>query len=511
MMIPKNGTVRLIKSGKSGDFDAVVIESYTDYLVNGVDSSNEIIYLNNGGQIDLSKYDYRIISSSVANQTVEDIKADNIISVLYNSDNTEVTIYNSSVRQSGTVSSVSADGSQYTVMIGNEGYTAVNGLSITVTAGDNAELFMDYMGKIAYARQSKTDGYKRAYLIKASINGDIEDSLYVKLFTQDAAVEKIKLADSVKINDKGYKGNIKKAEQLLQSLSEKIIKYDVNETGEITKIFTYTDDSKYISKLFEGTAIYTEKQRSFNGKITVMSDTKVFVIPPDVEEEKYKIKTLSTFANDSYYSDLKIYSTTDGIWGDVIIYGTDSAGTERKGAVITSVSECMGNNDETTYQVEILWKGSKRTYMLDEAETLAGCKKGDVVKLALNNDGEISNLLRIYDCENDTMVVSNPYEPQSGAGYRSQNRMYMGYAYIKSDGLLRFGKNVPTNENLKTEDLENALLSAFDFYVIDRNGKNIARIGSEADIIDFQHGGANASRIIVSTNWYDPEEIFIIK
>ena len=83
---------------------------------------------------------------------------------------------------------------------------------------------------------------------------------------------------------------------------------------------------------------------------------------------------------------------------------------------------------------------------------------------------------------------------------------------MKKDGLLKFGKNIPTKDNLKTEDLENALLSAFDFYVIDRgSSKNIAHIGSADDIIDFDHGGANASKIIVSTNWYDPEEIFIIK
>ena len=514
MMIPENGSVRLIKSGGNGKFDAVIIESYTDYIVSSADSSNKIIYLLNGGKIDLTNCEYKIISAQGVNQEIEDIKSENIISVLYSADKANVTIYNSSVRQTAKVSSVSKDGNILRVTADGTEYTSINGFGYAgaISVGESTELFTDYMGKIAYARQPSTDGYKRAYLITAySDEGMEDDTLNVKLFTQDGTIERIKLTDSVKINDVSYKRQLPEARQNLQSLSEKIVKYSVNEKGEITRLFTYTDDSKYIKKLFEGTAVYTEKQRGFNGKATVKANTPVFVIPPEVSEEDYKIKTLSTFSNDSYYSDLKIYSTTDGVWGDVIIYGTDSAGTERKAAVITNVSECVNDDNETTYQLEILWKGSKRTYMLNKAETLAGCKKGDVVKLALNNDNEISNLLRIYDSENDTMVVSNPYEPQSGAGYRSSNRMYMGYAYLKKDGLLRFGKNFPTESNFETEDLENALLSGFDFYVIDRNDKNIARVGSEEDIIDFDHSKTDASRIIVSTNWYDPEEIFIIK
>lgn len=514
MMIPENGSVRLIKSGGSGKFDAVIIESYTDYIVSSADSTNKIIYLLNGGKIDLNNCEYKIISVQGVNQEIEDIKSENIISVLYSADKANVTIYNSSVRQTAKVSSVSRDGNVLKVTADGTEYTSINGFEYAgaISVGESAELFTDYMGKIAYARQASTDGYKRAYLIAAYSDDGLEDeTLNVKLFTQDGTIERIKLTDSVKINDVSYKRQLPKARQNLQSLSEKIVKYSVNEKGEITRLFTYTDDSKYIKKLFEGTAVYNEKQRGFNGKATVKANTPVFVIPPEVSEEDYKIKTLSTFSNDSYYSDLKIYSTTDGVWGDVIIYGTDSAGTERKAAVITNVSECVNDDNEITYQLEILWKGGKHTYMLNKAETLAGCKKGDVVKLALNNDNEISNLLRIYDSENDTMVVSNPYEPQSGAGYRSQNRMYMGYAYLKKDGLLKFGKNFPTESNFETEDLENALLSGFDFYVIDRNDKNIARVGSEDDIIDFDHSKTDASRIIVSTNWYDPEEIFIIK
>lgn len=514
MMIPENGSVRLIKSGGSGKFDAVIIESYTDYIVSSADSTNKIIYLLNGGKIDLNNCEYKIISAQGVNQEIEDIKSENIISVLYSADKANVTIYNSSVRQTAKVSSVSRDGNVLKVTADGTEYTSINGFEYAgaISVGESAELFTDYMGKIAYARQPSADGYKRAYLITAYSDEGLEDeTLNVKLFTQDGTIERIKLTDSVKINDVSYKSQLSKARQNLQSLSEKIVKYSVNEKGEITRLFTYTDDSKYIKKLFEGTAVYTEKQRGFNGKATVKANTPVFIIPPEAQEDDYKIKTLSTFSNDSYYSNLKIYSTTDGVWGDVIIYGTDSAGTERKAAVITNVSECVNDDNEITYQLEVLWKGSKHTYMLNKEETLAGCKKGDVVKLALNNDNEISNLLRIYDSENDTMVVSNPYEPQSGAGYRSQNRMYMGYAYLKKDGLLKFGKNFPTESNFETEDLENALLSGFDFYVIDRNDKNIARVGSEDDIIDFDHSKTDASKIIVSTNWYDPEEIFIIK
>lgn len=221
---------------------------------------------------------------------------------------------------------------------------------------------------------------------------------------------------------------------------------------------------------------------------------------------------MSSFSNDSAYSGISVYTNGDNIFGEVIVRAAGTGSVERPSAAIVNINKLVDDDDEIAYDIELLYNGSKRTYRVDREETLGECKKGDVVMVGFDYNGRVSTLTRVYDCENDKMVLANPYEPQSGAGYRSRDRMSMGYVYIKQDGLMRFGIEKPTAENYKTATLENALLEGFRIYIIDRSsGKITVDIGSADDILDYNRSGGLASKVIVRTAWYDPEDIYIIK
>lgn len=516
MMLPKNGKIKLIKSGNSNGYNFVFIEDYKNYIVNGVDAQKNLIYVN-GANIQVDENEDLIFSSSGNRMSVKEIKTDDIISVLYSSDNKKLTIYVSDRVLSGKITAVSREDTRFKIFVDGKEYTACSEFSQydNLVVGNDADIYLDYMDMVVYTKSAYTDEYKYAYLIK-TYGSDVGDDLYyIKTFTQDGEIIKEKLSDKIKINNISYKNNLESAAAVLDGLSEKLIKIKQNSDGDITRIITCTSGAdETVNKLFSGNAIYNTKQRGFGGKVTMAQDAKVFVIPSDDDERDYQIESMSVFSNDTSYN-VSIYTMSDNIYGEVILRDSVSGTVERKSAVITKIDVMYDEDDGMNYELDILWNGSEQTFRLDREETLAGCEQGDIIQFGLNNKNEICNIVRIYDCKNDRMVLTTTgdylYEPQSGAGYRSAHRMYMGYAYVKKDGVLRYGKDIPTMDNLKNADLENALLSGFSIYVIDRdNSRQIAYIGDESAIYDFERSGM-ASKIIVSTNWNDPEEIYIIK
>ena len=186
--------------------------------------------------------------------------------------------------------------------------------------------------------------------------------------------------------------------------------------------------------------------------------------------------------------------------------------TDKTETIYGSVDSVTYRNDDNGFAVITLDHEGKPLTVVGE---LGNVEEGDLVKISVNNKNRIDGFLLVYDKSAKSLCVSNPYEPQTGAGYRSRDRMAMGYAYICKDGLLKFHKDMPTKDTVYTTDTENALLSSFSaIYVIDTNEANVKNsvyLGNENDIVDFLHAGAGCSKVIVSTNWADPEEIIVIK
>lgn len=516
MMIPKNGKITLVKSAKSSGYNAVFIEDYKNYVVNSADSQNDKIYAD-GVTFDIDDEDFKLVSEDKTKRAVSDVKADNIISVYYNADKSKATIYVSDEEFAGTISEIDRNGF-ITVTIDGEDYIAASDFTGEGLLSFNASvtLYLDHKGRIALVKASSKDGYSYAYILKAWIDDEDDgevDVAAIKMFTQDSKIVKAKLAKNAKINGDSYKNNMSGAVMELSSLGAPVIKYKLNGKDEVSNLIVYDSGSeRFIHKLAEGAYIWTTKQRSFGGVVNVKSDAIVFNVPADGDERDYKIGGVSSFSNDSAYGGISVYTNGDNIFGEVIVRAADAGSVERPSAAIVNINKLVDDDDEIAYDIELLYNGSKRTYRVDREETLGECKKGDVVMVGFDYNGRVSTLTRVYDCENDKMVLANPYEPQTGAGYRSRNRMSMGYVYIKQDGLMRFGIEKPTAENYKTATLENALLEGFRIYIIDRSsGKITVDIGSADDILDYNRSGGLASKVIVRTAWYDPEDIYIIK
>jgi len=510
MMIPTMGRVRLIDSGKGNGYSAVLIENYENYVVDSVDVQGEIIYSKNNTPLPLNNVECCILNENGKEISFSDIREWNIVSVLTSSDRNKVVAYVSDNFLEGNVSRIGGNDDS-SIVIGTEEYAVASNVLSKIELGKVFKFYLDYNGIIAGIYKSAENDMKYAYLYKKYVDTEnVEERVQVKLFEEDGTQNTYYLAKNVKINDVSMKKWT--PEDIVNNalnLSINLVKFQTNDKGEIKALYVYDSSSdKYIHKMFDGKAYWNLKQRSFSGKVTMQSNTPVFVIPDGYGIEDYQVRDLSSYENDKEVT-VTVYTTGDNVYGDVIVRNSIGVDYNRPLAIVKKVKHTVDDYGDLCTKLVVLYNSEEREYILEKEEILGDVDVGDVIKISLNHLKEINNILHIYDydAQDSGFKLTNPYEPQTGAGYRSRNRCYFGYAYDKTDGLLKYSMTLPSGGELP--QTENALLSSFRIYVIE--GERDIRVGDEKDIQDYTSAGSNCSRIIVSTMWGDPEDIVIIK
>ena len=510
MMTPEMGIIKLVKSGKGSGYSAVIIEEYENYIVSAVDESSEVIYFKDKSNIVLRNTDCAIFDAKGKEIDISSIEEWNIVSVLRSSDGRKTTLYVSNDEIEGKISS-KGNSNDPRVTINYDKYYADPKVLSTLKLGDDSVFYLDYCGNIAGAREVYSDELKYAYLTDTKIDSyygeNLDERVYVKLFDLDGTENKYYLAEKVRINDILYKENPEAIIDSALSLTVKILKYKLNSDGEISIMYVYDGRSdKYIRQLHSGSAYWNSKQRSFDGKVTLENNAPVFVVPEGYGVEDWSVVGLSSFTHDRKAVS-KVYTMGDNVYGEVAIRDSVNTSYERQIGMVKKITYVVDEYGDARTKVSVMYNSSTQDFMLTKDEVLGDVEVGDIVKISLDHNKNIQNFMHIYDASRKALVqATNPYEPQSGAGYRSESRCYYGYAYDVTDGLLRYCKEMPTGDS--KPDTENALLTGFRIYVI--NGSDIS-IGTESDIKGFTGVGNNCSRILVHTMWGDPEDIIVIK
>ena len=511
-MIPAYGGVRIIRGSNNSEPDVVMIDEYVSCAVNSVDVTRQIIYTKNKTSVDLSQVEYRIINSGGKEIELSAVKEWDVISQAWSSDNSQLVIYISNEAVNGTISSTGSEGGTDYIVIANKKYYVLddcyNKSDIEINAGVTA--YLDICGSVAGLDIEENKGMNYAYLMKAYMEED--EHGYIRIFDKNAKSQTYQLHDKVTINDVKY-SSVENAVNYLRNLSEKIVKVEVNSQKAVSNMIVSDGTKDYIHKVEVIQKIWNANNKTFGGQATLTNDAPVFLIPPQQDESKYEVASISSFSHDTGYGDVEIYTDGDNVFAEAILRNAGSAASiQRNCAVVKSINNIVDDEGEITRSMEVLYNGALAKYELTTDVTVE-LGIGDILQIGFDLQGKIANVIRLYDAENDTMVVSNPYEPQTGAGYRSARRAYLGYAYIKDKGLMKFGPQIPTDENFATAYVENALLSGFNIYVVDMEAgkQDRVRIGTEYDIVDFYHNGSEFSKVMVLTMWNDPEDIVVIK
>lgn len=510
MMIPDMGIVKLIKRGNGSEYSAVIIEEYENHIVSAVDEKSEVIYFKDKSNLVLRDGDCELLDAEGNSLDISSIKEWNVVSVLTSSDGRKKSAYVSGNEIEGKITARGTSSDPRVTIDGDKYYVEQSVLS-SLKLGEDSVFYLDYCGNIAGVREVYSGELRYAYLVEAKIDRyygeNDEERVFVELFDQDGTEKKIYLAEKVRINDVFYK---KKPDAIIDSglsLSVKILKYKLNSNGEISTIYVYDGTSnKFIRQLHSGSAYWNQKQRSFDGKVTIESDAPVFVVPEGYGVEDYSVVGLSSFAHDRKATS-KVYTMGDNVYGEVVVRDSVNTSYERQIGMVKKITYVLDEYGDPCTNVTVVYNSSTQEFALTKDEVIENVEVGDIVKISLDHNKKIQKFLHIYDSSRKSLVQdTNPYEPQSGAGYRSENRCYLGYAYDVTDGLLRYCKELPTGDAVPAT--ENALLSGFRIYVI--QGKEIS-IGTENDIKGFTGAGNSCSKILVHTMWGDPEDIIIIR
>lgn len=510
MMIPDMGIVKLIQRGKDGSYSAVIIEEYENHIVSAVDEKSEVIYFKDKSNLVLRNGDCKLFDVEGNKIEISSVNEWNVVSVLTSSDGRKKSAYVSGNEIEGKITAKGTP-SDPRVTINHEKYYADSKVLNNLKFGEDSVFYLDYCGNIAGAREVYSDELKYAYLTDTKIDSycgeNLDERVYVKLFELDGTENKYYLAEKVRINDILYKENPEAIINSALSLTVKILKYKLNSDGEISTLYVYDGTSnKYLRLLHSGSAYWNQKQRSFDGKVTLENGAPVFVVPEGYGVEDYSVVGLSSFAHDRKAT-AKVYTMGDNVYGEVVVRDSVSTSYERQIGIVKKITHVLDEYGDPGTKVAVMYNSSTQEFMLTKDEVLESVEEGDIVKISLDHNKNIQKFLHIYDRSRNALVQdTNPYEPQSGAGYRSENRCYLGYAYDVTDGLLRYCKELPTEESVP--NTENALLSGFRIYVIEGNDISI---GTENSIKGFTGVGNNCSKILVHTMWGDPEDIIIIK
>jgi len=343
LLKPAIGTVRLV-SETGADYNLVIVENYTNYIVENVLIDTQTVYFKNGAAPMVIDFSDNNISTVMTDETGNPLTLDNlaewdVLSVCRDAEsNTSVCrVYRSNRTVEGTIRELSL--SEQEVVIDEKVYPIAYSMQTDdLKLGKNAAFFLDFTG--AVSAMTEVQGISRTYawLAAAQNTKGMDPVPQLKMFTEDGEWKVYKAADFVELNGarvpaKDLLANGKTgAEMYLAGTAPtlvddtgavvpQLIAYEVNEEELITKLETaynmtkldtpdeekiggtfsmdfYQNDARS-SRFFNGTKAGTnaglisgayqgeiEYSDTMFTKVFIRPETKYFVIPGNLSNEK---------------------------------------------------------------------------------------------------------------------------------------------------------------------------------------------------------------------------------
>lgn len=423
------GSLRLIRSKKTKDFDIVIIEEAEIVVAGYVDSKDKIVYdsADSTNMLNLSE-DVGIVKIADASGNTLDIASitRNSVLAVYRSfgDYIEVIVSNQDV--SGAYEgTVDIDGKKGIIVDGDE-YIVVekyyDEVMKSLTVGLAASFKLDPFGKIAAVSSATgTSDFIYAIWLSDSIAIDEEEEFVLKLYTQGEGIKTYRAADKLKVDGINYKkkaqmrtafdASMDKSQEAYEALQEyrvidttiktRLIRIRLNDVGKICEIDTpYKSEreSEYTlqikSAANDATSIYTGM---IGYDMVGNSDTILYQIP----REKY----IATSTEKMYY--------VGGMkWGGDGRYGIGYTASPDKGTIDVFVESTAVKEEEFVLKNYLMVEKVERNLNEDDVvvETLYGWKNGAEVKFTVRSDAVCTyydDNLKAYTKVEMPMIDSN--------------------------------------------------------------------------------------------------------
>lgn len=515
------GEIRFIDNNNDGKYDVLHILSYENYIVYAVDKTNKVIIdqYNGGRTIPYEAEDewsfVSIENKSGSPVEITRLESGAVITALISKNKEIVRLIVSTDFVSGEVSGMNVknetiriDGIDYEL---SKSYKKSGAPTIEIGAVGN--FYFDAFGKIA-AYKNDVSLYKYGCLIACADAKNFTTPLRAKILTVDNEVKVFDIKDGAKIDNIKYKnGNpipdvLKKTPQLVY--------YNTNSDGVITNIKTANsaDNEMYIKQIGNSNTYTFLRNSTFAGYHEVTASAVIFLCPmpgTDAEDKDYKVIDRTGLTNVTSYG-VKAYSTGgESFIADAFVVEETAMGSKVISTSPVRLVKEIGHTlvgDEIVYYISLFGGADieEEVYTFKDEEYAISCgvQAGDIVKVLVDKDKNVRDLMLMYSYETgDYVEGSEAYG--SGAGVNDATRVVYGEAVLREGNYLGITRPQAILGNTPHDSLEFFELGASQIYIVDMDSRdNNIRKGYADEIKDYQHYGDECSRVVVHTqnSWF---------
>lgn len=474
--LPKHGMVSAIKANESSKVNLILVSSEKIGIVKSI--ANESIYLDGEGTFNYDANEYNSVIIQNGNDekiSIEDIPIQSLAEIAEAPDKERLEIKITNSAKTITIKSFSeksnngfpyyviydTESNQYTTIRDFDKFSDDNKIAsdLTVTA------LFDSRGRIAaFIKSGESCRYGYLYKYKKETTGFNNDVVF-RVFTDEGIFEDIILAD--KVINIATNAELNR-DDILELCSEKqVIKYILNSKNKISKIeFASNNILSEGYKIagttpagsYNETTRYRKDGKLFGGLFALGDDTVIFEIPEDKNsEEDYHILKSDSIVDQSYYPDAVGYTDGNSSIAKAIVLNTvPRVGRDSSRMLVKSVINVYNakNGKNETALVGMV-NGSEKTISAASLSVLdcivreksdgenkkVTVNDGDVIRYDLDSDGQISQVLLVFDYSERI-----PYGQRKTAADSSGNAYIYQIAYGDkglswgSDAIHAYGK-----------------------------------------------------------------------
>ena len=526
--VPENGYVTLIDNDKDGVYDVVSIVDKNIVVLNYYDSGKYIFYDRYAIDkviIDPDNKRHYINIQNVQGRklTLNELGQWDVLEIAQSEDGiiTDILVCRETV--SGKITSMGEDEEGYTYItlndskyrLGRKISEYLEKMNTPLVIGKDYEFVLDSDSNVAGVKinSEASDGGFYGYFIKAmKIDDNNGEALNIKLLTKTGEIKTCRATNKLKVDGIVYK-NIYDAYLALPQSSDLIYYYE-NQDGYIYEVDTLnkTENETDNSLVLKATASekYSAYTKNIEGKVSFNENSLVFSVPADAKNASEDDFSVIPAVN--YFTHYETYTVTGyskdklSVYSDAIVMRASAASSNASFSktiyLIQDIVLGLNSDEELVYKITAVNASGEREYetkdkeVLDNAKaievgTKVGTKKGDIVRLAMDSAGNVTDIEVLYRASEDKFYpLNNPMNK----GFFHSMRAGLWDVYYKTDNQLRI---VPRGEEYNSDNLEN--LAVGKIFVYEPEERIPYRAGAIDEIRDFVSTG-EASQIFVRTN-----------
>ena len=528
----EKGSISLIDNG-GNDTDVVIINDYTSYVVQRVDSKELLLIekterdrkldISNDCSMDVKTEDGAAVS-------VKDIRENDVLTICISEDEKVVYGYLTRKTVQGEITAKTELDSEVWVEISGGQYRVDNALldKKELSVRGMGKYYLDHYGFIVWY-DSRTMAEDLAVVVKSGFKKtSFVGKVQVKLFCGDGVMREVETADKFTLDGVKYDS----VSALPAALTPgNLIRYTLDENEKLkwidSEVMSAKENSSSLTLMApEENSYYLEG--SFQGRYVPTDLTTIFKLPnldrSDINDSDFKVGTRGNVGlngDDTYVVKGYTYDGKFGVPDVMVIRDAAASGnvswnspynlvkdikqmydsnTGENRWIITLV---MSQDEEDCYIEESLL--TKNGYGTNEDYSLS---VGDIVQLRKSSAGSYKEVIAMevaWDCEKKTLNPSSRLYTSGGyTGFYSERELQYGQAYWIGNEVIGMTRTngitpgVPGNE-ATSADIYYFKAYKNNIWVVDSQFKNdrkrYIRRGDFSDIKDYQHYSNNSGLI----------------